>query len=165
MSNTEDYLDDLLKSLSADGVDSEENQDMDENDIFSEPEAELGPELESEPKPTEDDTFLQQFEEELDHDADEDFLHKFELELDEDETDPLDPTVESNQVFFDNIDGIVDGAQKTISETVAESEGEALVPETSVPEAPAPEVAKKSVTDMPEITGEEIGRASCRERV
>lgn len=130
MSNAEEYLDDLLNSLSEEekGGIEEENMDILEQ---NEPAQEKDNSVLGEDSAA-DEAFLKQFEQELATDADDDFLRQFEQELDEGqsvlETAGMEaPEAESveEQALFDDIDGILNGAkEETISAVEPQAEPE-----------------------------------------
>lgn len=150
MSKAEDYLDGLLNSMegkaSPEIIETEPESGMEPESVMEpefdmgtetdvEPELDMGPETDLEPdvEPEtgngimeSEDAFLDSFEKELFSGEDtDDFIRQFEQELAiEEEEEPSDEALASEEVFFQDLDGIVNGAKEKMQEQDEFSEPE-----------------------------------------
>ena len=117
MSKNEDYLDDLLNSV------SKRNEKKDIEDLLSaikekENQTSDGSDTKKKPKKTYNKDFFKEFEEELLDGQTDDFIRNFELEIDAEESASINDVVEEpkleHQGFIENIDGIVNEAKKKV---------------------------------------------------
>lgn len=116
MSNAEEYLDDLLSSLS----EEEKNGMEEDSSVLGEDSAE-------------DEALLKQFEEELSADSEEDFLHQFEQELDEGQQEPAITEVEAEKAESSEEQAILEDIDDILNE-VKEETVSAVEPQPEVKE-------------------------------
>ncbi|MCI5492957.1 MAG: hypothetical protein MR425_02380 [Lachnospiraceae bacterium] len=121
MSNSEDYLDDLLNSVSSGRNDQSDIESL--LDTVRKDESKAARERESRKRRREfGHEFYHEFEAELRKNEADDFIHDFELELDSEdsknpqETEQHEDQPEDQQKFVDNIDDIVNEARKRVDE-------------------------------------------------
>lgn len=121
MSNSEDYLDDLLNSVSSGRNDQSDIESL--LDTVRKDESKAARERESRKRRREfGHEFYHEFEAELRKNEADDFIHDFELELDSEdpktpqEAEQNEKPSEDQQKFVDNIDDIVNEARKRVDE-------------------------------------------------
>lgn len=132
VSNAEEYLDDLLKSLS----NMEDLEDTEEK------------------LSTEEELFLKDFEQDLEHGIDEDFLRQFEAEVNTDSAGEPDTGTESTQELLDNLDGSTDDVQET-AELLEQPAVEDVFSPDAEPDVLDAVPDNTSDMEIPNITGEE----------
>lgn len=121
MSKSEDYLDDLLNSVS-DTNKRNNKRDIENliNSMNQEVSKPKGHEKKSQPKPRADfgEKFVREFEQEIALGTADDFLNDFEMELDEEEAasqgDIETETEEAHTDFIQNVSGIIDEAKRKL---------------------------------------------------
>lgn len=157
MSNTEEYLDDLLGSLS----DSEEEKNTTEKALQEDTasQSETADIADLEGNSPEDEAFLKQFEQELSGSGEDDLTRQFEQELNEEEgKQKTGGTSEETQALIDDLDDILNGSGETKTQAAP------METEPEMPVAEAPEAETKNPAAEPEIPTAESGTASVDEK-